>query len=101
MTDQSEATTDTRTPQRRPPIKRRIRAERPERLVIGGKTFTRNDVVAKQQGCNERTVNRGDKLGAPFLFVAGVKYRPDKEYAEFLLSRIQRRNQLPHRRKRS
>jgi len=100
MTDHTQATPDTRPRAKpRPPIKRCIRAERPEQLVIGGKTFTRNDVVAKQHGCNVRTVNRGDKLGAPFLFVAGVKYRPDEEYAEFLLSRIVRPNQRPERRR--
>jgi hypothetical protein len=37
------------------------RAERPERLIIGGKEFVRNDIIARDQGVTERTINRGDR----------------------------------------
>lgn len=65
------------------------RAQRPERLTISGEEWVRNDIVAKEQGTTERTLNRGDAQGAPFTYVGGVKYRPERQYHEFLTSRIQ------------
>jgi hypothetical protein len=76
----------------------RRRATRPERLVIGGKEFVRNDVIAREQGLSERTLNRDDTVGAPFLMIGGVKYRPTDEYGAFVLGRIQVRNQKSRRR---
>ena len=67
----------------------RRRELHPERVVIGDETFIRNDVQAKQLGCSERSVDRGDKHGAPFLFIGGIKYRPEKRYAAFIMDRIQ------------
>jgi hypothetical protein len=67
----------------------RRREAHPERIVIGGEVFIRNDIQAEQLGCSERSVNRGDKDGAPFLFIGGVKYRPERRYANFLLNSIQ------------
>ena len=55
----------------------------------GGEILLRNDVQAKQLGCSERSVNRGDKDGAPFVFIGGIKYRPEKRYAAFILNRVQ------------
>jgi hypothetical protein len=43
----------------------RRRERRPERIEIGGEVLLRNDVQARQLGCSERSVDRGDKDGAP------------------------------------
>jgi len=80
--------------------KDRRRSARPERLVIGGEEMVRNDVVAQEQGASERAVNRGDAHGAPYILLYGVKYRPIGRYHDFLLKRIQSRNQPPLRRRR-
>jgi hypothetical protein len=77
----------------------RRRELHPERVVIGDETFVRNDIQAKELGCSERSVDRGDKHGAPFLFIAGIKYRPARRYAAFMLSRIQVRGPQSHKRK--
>jgi hypothetical protein len=78
---------------------RRGRAARPERLTIGGKTFERNDVCAKRFGSSERGINRGDRKGAPFIYINGVKYRPVEDYDAYVLTSI-RRWQPPKRRRR-
>jgi len=80
------------TEQRLDPRRRELH---PERVVIGDETFLRNDIQAKQLGCSERSVDRGDKLGAPYLFIGGIKYRPERRYADFVLSRIQIRKPPP------
>jgi hypothetical protein len=67
----------------------RRREAHPERIVIGDEVFIRNDIQAKQLGTSERSVNRDDKHGAPYRFFGGVKYRPEKAYAEFILSSIE------------
>jgi hypothetical protein len=72
----------------RAPDKRR-KAARPERIAVGNETFERNDITAQRYGSSERTVNRGDRLGAPFRFFNGVKYRPVERYDDFILSTIQ------------
>jgi len=76
----------------------RPRAERPERIPLGDDTLVRNDIVASTYGSSERALNRGDAAGAPFTYVAGVKYRPERGYQEFLTRQIQRRGQKPTRR---
>src|SRR6516162_6575677 len=78
---------------RRP--KRRFRTERPERMMIGGEQMVRNDIVARDEGDAERTLNRRDKDGAPYIYIGGVKYRPIEQYHQFLLGRMQVRNQPP------
>jgi hypothetical protein len=75
------------TPEQR--LDPRRRELHPERVAIGDETFIRNDVQAKQLGCSERSVDRGDKHGAPFLFIGGIKYRPEKRYAAFIMGCIQ------------
>jgi len=76
------------------------RSKRPERILLAdGEEAVRNDLVAKEQGTSERTVNRDDAKGAPYLYFGGVKYRPIKEYRAFLAGRIQRRGQAPQRRR--
>jgi hypothetical protein len=76
----------------------RRREAHPERITIGGETFIRNDIQAKQLGESERSVNRGDKDGAPFRFFGGVKYRPERRYAEFVMNSIQVRKSLTPKR---
>jgi len=83
------------------PRHRRGRAECPERLVVNGETLVRNDVKAREIGATERTINRGDARGAPYVFVAGVKYRPETRYNEFLLSHITQARRLPRDRRRT
>jgi hypothetical protein len=76
---------------------RHPRSSRPERINLDGDEAVRNDLIAKEQGTSERTVNRGDADGAPFIYFGGVKYKPLKAYREYLSARIQRRNQPPRR----
>jgi hypothetical protein len=71
----------------------RRRSKRPERIDLGDDEAVRNDILAKEEGTAERTLNRADKHGAPFLFIGGVKYRPYRAYKQYLASRIQRKNQ--------
>lgn len=75
------------------------RAQRPERLTINGEVWVRNDIAAAGQGITERSLNRGDAQGAPFAYVGGVKYRPERQYHEFLTSRIQVKGRSPQRKR--
>jgi hypothetical protein len=65
----------------------RCRETHPERIVVGDKVLERNDVVAAKYGESERSVNRRDRLGAPYIFISNIKYRPQPDYDNFLLSR--------------
>jgi hypothetical protein len=79
----------------------RRRELHPERIEIGGVAFLRNDIQARQLGCSERSVDRGDKDGAPFVFIGGIKYRPEQRYADFIISRIREgKPQSPKRKRR-
>jgi hypothetical protein len=75
--------------------KDRRRKARPERITIGGVEFVRNDVLAREQGTTERTINRADARAAPYTYIGGCKYRPREQYHEFLLTQIKVRNQKP------
>lgn len=66
----------------------RRREAHPERINVGGEIFVRNDVLAREQGESERSLNLG-KRGAPFRFFGGVKYRPQRLHAEFVMSTVQ------------
>jgi hypothetical protein len=66
----------------------RRREMRPERISLGDQDAVRNDVLAKEQGVSERTLNREDKDDAPYMYFGGVKYRPERDYRAFLVSRI-------------
>jgi hypothetical protein len=81
------------------PLDRRSRETKPEQIEIGGRTFLRNDAIARKYGLSERTLNRGDRKGAPFLFVGHVKYRPLAEYDHYLLRSVQQHNPEPPRRR--
>jgi hypothetical protein len=70
----------------------RCRARRPDRVELGDDVAVRNDLVARQDGIAERTLNRYDGQGAPFIMIGGVKYRPERAYREWLAGRVVRRN---------
>jgi hypothetical protein len=76
------------------------REARPERITLNGKGYLRNDIIAKKHGATERSVNRGDAKGAPFLLLYGVKYRPEEAYDEYLAAQIVVRGQSPKRNRR-
>jgi hypothetical protein len=79
----------------------RRREAHPERIVVGDETFIRNDKLAEEYGVSERSINRGDRDGAPFRFIGGVKYRPKRRYDQFILNGIQEQKpQAPIKRKR-
>jgi hypothetical protein len=68
------------------PLDKRCREAHPEVLVISGKTLERNDFVAKKYTESERTVNRRDREGAPYIYISNIKYRPQPDYDDFLLA---------------
>jgi hypothetical protein len=82
------------------PLDRRCREAHPERIVVGDETFVRQDVLANRYGVSERTINRGDRAGAPYRFFGGVKYRPEERYDAFVLSSIETRKPQPPKRSR-
>lgn len=75
------------------------RAQRPERLTLAGQELVRNDVIAREHGTTERTLNRHDAQGAPFTYIGGVKYRPIQRYHEFLLSKVKVKGTPPRRKR--
>ena len=77
------------------PLDPRRREAHPERITVGGEVFIRNDVLARELGESERSLNRGDKRGSPFRFFGGVKYRPQRLHAEFIMSTVQVRKPQP------
>jgi hypothetical protein len=81
------------------PLDPRRREAHPERIVIGDITYERNDVAAKKYFESERSANRRDRLGAPFIFMGGVKYRPQPHYDNYIASMIQTRKPQPPKRR--
>jgi hypothetical protein len=77
----------------------RRREAHPERIAIGDETFERNDVRAKNLCMSERSLNRGDAQGAPYVFLGGVKYRPVERHDAFILASIQQRKPPSPKRK--
>jgi hypothetical protein len=71
------------------PLDSRRREAHPERITIGSETFERNDIRAKNLCMSERSLNRGDAQGAPYVFLGGVKYRPVERHDAFILGSIQ------------
>ena len=82
-----------------PTSKDRRRSARPERIMIGTEEMVRNDVVARDEGACERSINRLDPLGAPYIYIAGVKYRPLARYHQFILAQIKVRNRPTKKRR--
>ena len=71
------------------PLDKRCKQAHPERITVGNVAFERNDVVAKRYGISERSLNRGDKSGAPFKYFGNIKYRPMPDHDDFVLRGIQ------------
>ena len=69
----------------------RRRDAHPERLEIGGEVFIRYDLMAQELGLTVRSLDRGDREGAPFVLIGGIKYRPKKRHDNFILNSIQER----------
>jgi hypothetical protein len=83
------------------PLDKRRKEAHPERIAVGDETFIRNDKLAEEYGVSERSIDRGDRDGAPFRFIGGVKYRPKNRYDKFILDSIQEgRPPAPKKRKR-
>jgi hypothetical protein len=76
----------------------RARSAHPERITLNDDELVRNDLIAAELGTSERSVNRGDADGAPFVLVGGIKYRPIRAYRQYLAARIKQKNQPPRRR---
>jgi hypothetical protein len=72
-----------------PPLDPRCKLARPERIDIGDDVLVRSDLIAKAEGTCERTVNRNEARGAPYVLIGGVKYRPLKRYQQWRASTIQ------------
>lgn len=70
-------------------LDKRCREAHPERIEVGGKVLERNDVAAAKLGESERSANRRDRLGAPYIFISNIKYRPQPDYDNFVLRGIQ------------
>jgi hypothetical protein len=68
---------------------RRCRAAKPERIDIGTDVLVRDDIFAKEKGVTTRTLGRDDAHGAPFTYHGSIKYRPEKQYHQYMASRIQ------------
>jgi hypothetical protein len=83
------------------PLDKRRRKARPERITIGGELLVRNDIRAKSLSMSERSLNRGDARGAPYVFLGGIKYRPVERHDAFILSGIQTRKPVPPRRRKA
>jgi hypothetical protein len=81
-----------------PPIDKRCKEAHPERIEVGGKILERNDVAAKRWGESERSTNRRDRQGAPYIMIANIKYRPQPDYDNFRLESITKRGrpEQPH-----
>ena len=71
------------------PLDKRCRETKPEIIVVDGMTYERNDVTPKKYGESERSANRRDNEGAPYIFFGNVKYRPEPNYDDYIRRRIQ------------
>jgi hypothetical protein len=83
-----------------PALDKRCREAHPIHITVGDETFERNDVSAKRFGESERSHNRRDRKGAPYVFIGNVKYRPMERMNAFILASIkQGKPESPKRRK--
>jgi hypothetical protein len=81
------------------PLDPRCREAHPEHIGVGGIDYERNDVAARKYSESERSANRRDKKGAPYVFFGGVKYRPQPHYDNFIASTIQQHKPQPPKRR--
>jgi hypothetical protein len=72
------------------PLDPRCREAHPAVIVAGNRTYHRNDIAAKAYSESERSANRRDPKGAPYVYFGGVKYRPQPDYDNFIASMIMR-----------
>lgn len=86
-------------PDNTPLVDSRCREAHPERIDVGSEVLVRNDVCAKSYGVTTKTLDRGDPHGAPYTYIGNVKYRPERAYREYVLSKIKTRGQAPARRR--
>jgi hypothetical protein len=89
---------DNTTPDQR--LDKRRKEARPEHINVADEIFERNDITAKRYGGSERTINRGDRDGAPYRYFNGIKYRPMKRYDNYVLSTIEQHKPQEAKRKR-
>jgi hypothetical protein len=84
-----------------PPLDKRNREMRPERIEVGDEVLERNDIIAKRFGESVRAFNKRDRDGAPYLFVAGTKYRPVGAFNAYIKNSVRRQKPLqqPKRRR--
>ena len=80
------------------PLDPRRKEAHPETIIVGDEVFDRNDISAAKLGESERSHNRRDRQGAPYLYFGNVKYRPRQRLAAHLLAGIQERRPEPPRR---
>lgn len=73
----------------------RRRENRPERISLGEDELVREDLLAEEYRQTKQTMARHDKKGAPFVKIAGVRYRPRRGFQEYLASQIQHPNVKP------
>src|SRR5262249_48510663 len=72
----------------------------PECIVVGDEKFLRDDKMAEKHGVSKRTQQRGDARGAPYRFFGGVKYRPERLYADFIMCTVEMRKPQSQRKAR-
>jgi hypothetical protein len=69
--------------------------------LTNGVLLVRDDVAQERRGQTQKTGAREDKRGAPFVMMAGVKYRPQPAYDNwFVENKIVRRSQPTTKRRR-
>jgi hypothetical protein len=65
----------------------------PDRIEIGDEEFVRDEVFCDEvlAGCTRKTAKRYEAEGLPFLWIAGIKYRPLNEGKRWLTARVVRK----------
>ena len=83
------------------PIDKRRRDAHPETITIGDKVYVRNDIAAAKIGETVKTADKRDRHGAPYQYLGGIKYRPQPDFDQHILSgiRSQKPKQQPKRRR--
>lgn len=61
-------------------------------IQIPGDELVPNEALAQEWDCTERTLNRYDKRGLPFVMVGGRKFRPLNAARDWLAGNIKRLN---------
>ena len=69
--------------------------------LANGTMLERDDIAQQKKGQSQRTAARQDKDGAPFVMIAGVKYRPQPHYDDYFVTKIVRLGQPSAKKRRS